>query len=305
MISRLVLAAAVSFSMISGALSWDGARAYHLRPEGSSDLSLTMTMLHGEGTVEVLGPPEASELSVNVLTPAYHHTFDLMGNVGTFLIGMPVGNLNFSSTSGFINADTGLSHGDMFVGGVWGLVGMPSLSGMEYVQHKPGFQASIAGRLFLPTGGYDPDRSASLGGNRWSLQASLPMSFVLGDSMIDPELTTFEIRPLVHIFGDNEDPFGGADVVSQAPIFGVEGHITRNFGNSVWAGLDGYYEIGGETSADGVARGDELETLAFGATLGVVFSPSFAMRYSYRQLVYSNVPDASGRTLEVTAAYLF
>jgi hypothetical protein len=302
-ISRVVLATAASLSMISGALSWDGARAYHLRPEGSSDISLTMTMLHGEGTVELLG--EASELDVNVVSPAYRHTFDLMGNAGVFLIGMPVGGLNFTTTSGVIDADTGLSHGDLFIGGVWGLVGSPSLSLMEYVQHKPGFQASVAARLFLPTGDYDASRSASLGLNRWSLQASLPISYVLGDTMIDPELTTFEIRPLVHIFGDNEDPFGGADVVSQAPIFGVEGHITRNFGNSLWAGIDGYYEIGGETTADGVAQGDELETLAFGATLGLVLSPELAMRLSYRQLVYSNVTDASGHTVEVSAAYLF
>ncbi len=125
--------------------------------------------------------------------------------------------------------------------------------------------------------------------------------------MLDPELTTFEIRPVVQIFGDNEDPFVpmGVDVTSQDPIFGVEGHITRNFGNSVWAALDGYYEIGGETYWDGVAQGDGQETLALGATLGLVLSPSVAMRLSYREQVYSNVPDSSSRTLEITAAYLF
>jgi hypothetical protein len=302
-IFRIAVAAAASLSMISGAVAWDGARAYHLRPEGSSDVSLTMTMLHGEGMVELLG--EQSELNVNVVSPAYRHTFDLFGNAGTFLIGIPLGTLDFSTTSGVIDAETGFVQGDMFIGGVWGLVGSPSLSVMDYVQYKPGFQASVAARLFLPTGDYDASRSANLGLNRWSLQASLPISYVLGDTMVDPELTTFEIRPLVHIFGDNEDPFGGADVVSQAPIFGAEAHITRNFGNSIWAGLDGFYEIGGETSADGVAQGDGLETLAVGATMGVSFSPEFATRFSYRQLVYSNVEDASGHTFEVSAAYLF
>ena len=304
MFVRIVLAAAASLSMISGALSWDGARAYHLRPEGSSDISLTMTLLHGAGTIELVGT-ESSELDVGVLTPAYRHSFDLFGNAGTFLIGMPVGAVSFSTTSGIIDAETGIAQGDLFIGGVWGLVGSPSLSLMEYVQHQPGFQASIATKLFLPTGDYDASRSANLGLNRWSMQASLPISYVLGDTMIDPELTTFEIRPLVHIFGDNEEPFGGADVSSKAPIFGVEGHITRNFGNSVWAALDGYYEIGGETTVDGIAQDDELETLAVGATLGLVLSPSFATRVSYRHLVYSNVPDSSGHTLEVTAAYLF
>jgi len=147
----------------------------------------------------------------------------------------------------------------------------------------------------------------NLGQNRWSFQASLPISYALGDNMIDPELTTFEIRPVLQIFGDNEDPFVGslADVMSQAPIFGVEGHITRNFGNSIWAAVDAYYETGGELSFNGVPQGDGLTTLALGATLGLVLSPNVATRVTYRHTVYSSDPDLTGQALEITAAYLF
>lgn len=308
MLARIALAAVASASMVSGALSWDGSRAYHLRPEGASDISLTMTLMHADGMIDLgLAGVQSTDLDVSVLTPTYRHTFDVLGNVGAVLIGLPVGNMSFESSAGTVDIDTGIAQGDLVVGGSLGFVGTPSLSLMEYVQHKPGLQATVAAKLFLPTGDYDPNRMVNLGGNRWSLEASLPISYVLGDTMIDPELTTFEIRPVVQIFGDNEDPFTGlsADVTSQAPIFGVEGHITRNFGNSVWAALDGYYEIGGETFRDGVAQDDGLETLALGATLGLVFSPSIAMRLSYREQVYSNVPDSSSRTLEVTSAFLF
>ncbi len=303
MLARIAMAAVASASMVTGALSWDGARAYHLRPEGSSDISLTATFLHAEGTIDL--EPVASELDVGVVTPTYRHTFEILGNAGAVMIGLPLGNVSLES--GVIDVDTGLAQGDLMIGGGLGLVGAPSLSLMEYVQHKPGFQAMVAAKLFLPTGDYDPDRMLNLGQNRWSLEASLPFSYTLGDTMLDPELTTFEIRPVVQIFGDNEDPFVGllAGVTSQDPIFGVEGHITRNFGNSVWAALDGYYETGGETYRDGVAQGDGQETLSLGATLGLVLSPSIATRLSYREQVYSSVPDSSSRTLEITAAYLF
>lgn len=305
MLVRVVVAAVASLAMISGALSFDGARAYHLRPEGASDLSLTMTLMQSAGTVDFGGGVETTDLGVGVLSTAYRHTFDVMGNAGTVLIGIPVGAMSFSSSAGTVDIQTDLAQGDMFVGGVFGLVGMPSLPVMDYVQHQPGFQASVAARLFLPTGDYDSTRMVNLGGNRWSLEASLPMAYVLGDSMVDPNLTTFEIRPVVQIFGDNDDPFVPASVTSQAPIFGVEGHITRNFGNSVWAAFDGYYQTGGETSWDGVAQGDGSETLAVGATLGLVFSPSLAMRLSYREQVYSSIPDTSSRTLELATAFLF
>ena len=305
MLARVILALAAALSTSTAALAWDGARAYHLRPTGTSDLSLTTTLLHAKGTVDLGGGPEASELNVGVVSPAYRHSFDLFGNAGTFLIGMPIGDVSFSSTSGFIDADTGVTYGDMFVGGVWGLVGMPSLEVMDYVQHRPGFQASVAGRLFLPTGEYDSSRSANLGQNRWSLEASVPMTYVLADTMLDPELTTVEIRPVLVIFGDNEDPFGGASVSSKAPVFGVEGHITHTFSSSLWAAVDGYYEVGGENTMDGVAQGDEVENLTLGATLGLVLSPSLAMRITYRELVYSSATDASGRSLEVATAFLF
>ncbi len=306
MFSRLVIAAAASASMVTGAMAWDGARANHLRPENFTDISLTATFIHLQGTVDLGLGPETSTLGIGVLAPSYHRTFDAFGNVGAVLIGIPVGTVSFETSAGTVDIDTPIAQGDMYIGGSFGLLGMPSLSPQEYFMHKPdGPQVSAEAKLFLPTGDYDSDRMVSLGQNRWSLQASLPITYVLGDTMLDPNLMTFEVRPVVQIFGDNDDAVGPAEVMSQDPIFGIEGHITRNFGNSIWAGLDGYYEIGGETSYDGFAQGDALESLSVGATLGIVFSPSLAMRLSYRELVYSNVPDSSGRTFELTSAFLF
>jgi hypothetical protein len=301
-LARIAMAALASVSMVSGALAWDGARAYHLRPGGASDISLALNMIHVENNIALLGD---TTLDVGVLTPTYRKTFDLSGNVGLVLIGLPVGGMSFDSLAPTV--DTGIAQGDLVLGAALGLAGMPALAPMDYAMHKPGFQAMVEGKLFLPTGDYDANRMVNLGQNRWTFQASLPISYALGDNMIDPELTTFELRPVVQIFGDNEDPFvgTGANVMSQAPIFGVEGHITRNFGNSIWAAVDGYYETGGELSFNGVPQGDGLETLALGATLGLVLSPNVATRMTYRHTVYSSDSDLSGHGLEITAAYLF
>jgi hypothetical protein len=305
MLLRLSIAAAASATMVTSALAWDGARAFHLRPDNSSDLSLTMTLLHAEGTIDLGGFVDTTELGVGVVTPSYHHNFDLGGNSAAFLIGLPIGGLSFATAGGAIDVDTGIAQGDMFIGGTMGLVGMPSLTPAEYFQYVPGFQLSAEAKLFLPTGDYDPDRIVNLGLNRWTLEASLPITYVLGAAMLDPQLMTFELRPVVVVFGDNDDPFGPASTLSQAPIFGLEGHVTRNFGSSLWAALDGYYETGGETSYDGVAQDDAIETLSLGATLGLVLSPQVAVRLSYRGLVYSNVEDSAAHALQVTSAFLF
>lgn len=297
---RTTLAALVAFLlMATGAFSQDGARAYHLKPEGTDIVSLTMNLLHTE--------VDGSIVDVGVLTPSYSGAIDVGGNAGTILIGLPVGALSASIDTGFgiIEQDTDPAQGDLFVGAQLGLVGSPSLAPMDYAQYQPGFRLGVATKLFLPTGDYDPTRIVNFGTNRWTLWASLPMSYVLADSMIDPELTTFELVPTVQLFGDNDDPFGGADVTSQAPIFLLDGHITHNFNSTVWASLDGTYLVGGETSADGVGRNDGKEAVSLGATLGLVLSPAFSLRMRYEEVVYSKQPDAVGRGLEIAAAYTF
>lgn len=297
MINRAAAAAVALFGMLSGALAQDGPRAFHLVPEDTKIISLTTTLI---GTENPNG-----EFGVVVLTPSYRQTFDLFGNVGAILIGMPVGSMSASLGGGMLELETDPAQGDMFIGGLIGLVGSPSLSGMEYAQHKPGFRAGVAAKLFLPTGDYDPNRMINLGSNRWALHAALPISYVLGDTMLDPDLTTFELVPVVEIYGDNGEPFGGADVTGQAPVWGLQGHITRSFGPTVWASIDGYYAAGGETSTNGVGNDDAFEKITLGATLGLVLSQSTSLRLSYEKQVYSSQPDTSYDGFKASASYRF
>ncbi len=303
--SRIVLAAVASCLMITGALSQDGARAYFLLPEDTDILSLTGTLLHAEAA--------GSQFGVIVVTTSYRHSIDVAGNAGAILVGLPVGSLSASLDTGMgiVDLDTDLAQGDLIIAGELGLLGSPSLAPMDYAQYKPGLRVGIAAKLFLPTGDYDSSRLLNMGGNRWSLEASLPISYVLGNTMVDPQLTTFEIVPSVQIFGDNNDPSpltdpsGLAAVSTQEPLWKLEGHITRTFGPTVWAALDGYYELGGQVSADGVPVGSAKESLSLGATLGLVLSPSVALRLSYLEQVYSNVPNSVARGVQLTSAFAF
>jgi hypothetical protein len=297
--ARALLAVAASLLIGSGALAQDGARAYFLLPQETDIASLTATFLEAE-----LG---GNEFGVGVVTPSYRRAIDLGGTASTILIGIPFGGLSASidNGSGIVDLDSETAQGDLFIGAEWGFLGSPSLSPMEFAQFKPGLRASAAAKLFLPTGDYDSSEFLNLGANRWSLQASLPISYVLADTMIDPNLTTFEFVPNVQIFGDNDEPFGGGSVMTQDPLWTIEGHVTRNFGPTLWAAIDGYYKFGGQISVDGAPKGESEETVSLGATLGLVLSPSLAFRLSYVQQVHSNLPDTSARGLEFSTALSF
>lgn len=291
---KLVLAATASCLMVTSALPQEGARAYFLLPRDTNIISLTGTLHQSE-----VGAMEFGAIAV---TPSYRRTFDVGGNAGAILIGLPIGSL---SASGMIELDTAPAQGDLFLGAELGLVGSPSLAPMDYAQYHPGLRVGAAAKLFLPTGDYDSDRLLNIGSNRWSLQATLPISYVLADSMVDPAMTTFELVPSVEVFGDNDDPFGGPELVSKAPVWAVEAHVTHTFSPTLWAALDGAFESGGETTSDGVPDGNATQSLALGATLGLVLGPSLAVRLSYLEQVYSDVPDSRDRDLQVTAAFRF
>jgi hypothetical protein len=299
MFMRLLVATLASALMIAGAHSQDGARAYHLLPADTNIISLTTTLLRTEVGGNVF--------DARVMTPSYRRSIDVAGNAGTVLIGIPVGDLSaaLQTPIGTVNLDSDLALGDLFIGGSLGLLGSPSLSPMYYAQYKPGLRASVAAKVFVPTGDYDSSRVLNLGANRWSFQASLPISYVLGESMIDPDLTTFEIVPMVEFFSDNDDPFGAASVVSQDPLFRLEGHVTRSFGQPFWASLDGAFEFGGRIRADGIPQGEAEKALALGATLGWAPSPTLAFRISYEEVVYSSVPDLVNRNVRATTAFRF
>ena len=296
---RILLAVVASCLMVTGALSQDGARAYFLLPEDTNIASLTAYHLHTEAG--------ATKIDVGVLVASYRRTIDVGGNAGAFLIGLPVGSLSGAIDTGFgiVPQNNNLALGDFFVGGELGLFGSPSLSPLDYSQYKPGFRAGVAAKLFMPTGDYNSNRLANLGQNRWALHASLPISYVLGDSMIDPAITTIEIVPSVHIFGNNNDAVGPASVSSQDPLWKLEGHVTHTFSPTIWAALDAYYENGGRTSSDGVQTAKARESFSLGATLGLVLSQSLALRLTYVEQVYSNTPNAVGRGVELTTAFMF
>jgi len=299
---KLLVAAILSVLMVAAAHAQEGARAYFPVPAGTNDIEITGTFSH-------LGA-SGSSIDSATITPSYRRTFDLGGDAATFLIGLPLGKVsgtfNFPIL-GSVTQETDPAQGDLFIGGTIGLINAPALTPMAFAQYQPGFSMSAVGRVFMPTGAYDstPPNLLNLGQNRWTVEAMLPMSYIMGTSLIDPNLTTFELIPTVQIFGDNNDPVGLAKVSSQAPLFGAEAHITHSFSPMVWASVDGFAAFGGETSIDGVKQNNGQQSLSAGATLGLTLSQSVALRLSYQQQVYSKTPDTTSRTFMATTAFLF
>ncbi|MBV8403171.1 MAG: transporter [Gammaproteobacteria bacterium] len=280
----------------------EGARAYELAPAGSQAISVYGMFGRGDLDFDPGAPVSGgAQLNLNGGIIEYAHGFVLAGKAGTWLITLPFGSARRTLTAGSAaRTDSSSGIGDLQLTAAFGLMGSPALSEKDYDAYRPRVALSVLTRLYVPTGAYDRNSPVNLGQNRWAGQLGVPLAFYLGDSLLDPSLTSFELIPSAIVYRDNHQPSTGT-VSSQQPLLQVEAHITRNLGSGVWVALDGLVIQGGETSTDGVSDHNRQRSLALGATGSVDLSDAVSATLSYTEEVSKNRNGLSGHVIRLIA----
>jgi hypothetical protein len=305
----LTIAALFPASYASAA-GGDGPRAYQLVPTGTKSGRFLFMSLDGNQTFSPGAVLQNSDINVNVGAFQYTQTFDVNGNsFGAFFV-LSAGSVegSFDLGGGAPARLTGDQSGlfDLQIGAVYGFVGSPALnSPAEFASHEPGLQIGLLGKAFLPVGAYDSDQVLNTGANRYAFQIGLPTTYVMGQSLLDPNRSTIEVLPSVTFFGDNNTPFGGSGSTGQDPIFTVEAHYTRNFGASFWASLDAIYEYGGKTSTNGVSNDDRQEAFSVGLSVNHVLPSGVNLQASYGEVIWNNNNGPEGSLLRLSVITVF
>ena len=284
----------------------DGPRAYQLLPENTRVLSQYYIGTRGNFTATPGTVIRDAEIDVNLGLTQFTQTFDIGGRQAGVLAILPYGNLSGSLGIGgtSINgSDSGL--GDIVLGFVYGAYGAPSLSREDYFTYDPGLSINALARLTLPTGSYDSSQSLNLGANRWALELGLPVTYFVGSSFLDKSLMSFEIQPKITIFGDNDNAPGSGGTLEQDPLYTIEAHVTRNFGQAFWGSLDALYTYGGETQTNGVSANNKQESLALGVTGNLNLSEAASIKATYGEVVSGNADGSDGRLFRLQLLYLF
>jgi hypothetical protein len=288
----------------------DGARAYQLLPAGTQVLSAYGIFLDGNSSLDPSTAAQDARISVDVLAVQYTRSITLGGQLTGLFAVLPVGQVDGSVTIDrplrppvdLAGRSSGLA--DIQFGAVFGLVGSPALDRRDYASFKPGFAMGVLTRVTAPTGAYSSDRAINLGANRWAFQLGAPLGFTVGQSMLDPSLTTFELIPSVTFFTANDDPYG-ANSVTQRPIYRIEAHATRNVNQALWFGVDALATFGGETKTDGRYDDNAKYSLELGATVGFYLSQRFLLKATYGGVVARNDNGLDGRGFRLVGTLLF
>ncbi len=287
----------------------DGPRAYQLLPKGAQVASVYSLFLRGNVAADAALSYPGSDVDVDIAVLQYTGTFELGGQQSAFFIALPLGGVAGSLTLPNLPNVTlsGEASGaaDLQVGGVFGLVGSPSLALKDYVTYDPGFAMGWLVKATLPTGSYDATQLLNMGANRWSLQTGPLIGYVLGTSYLDPKLMTFELLTTVTVFGDNTDPFGGASRLTQDPLYRIEAHVTRNLSKAIWVSLDALYSYGGETFSDGVSNADKQDTFALGVTASAALSRTSSVKVTYGEVISGNADNSDSHGVRVVWSMAF
>lgn len=288
----------------------DGARAYMLVPKGSHVLSAYGIFLDGNSSLDPSTAASNANIAIDVAALQYTHSITTGKTQSGLFVVMPVGRVNGSvdierplrPPITLAGSSSGL--GDIQFGAVFGVVGSPSLAPRDYIAMKPGAALGALVKVTAPTGAYSGDKALNLGANRWAVQVGAPMGYIIGQSMLDPALMTFELLPSVTVFGTNTDPYN-ADRQTQKPIFRLEGHITRNLNRALWIGVDTILSTGGSTSTDGVSNGNSQSSWELGGTVGLNLSKSLSVKATYGGVIARNANGLDGDGFRLVGTMLF
>lgn len=210
----------------------------------------------------------AARIRTNVVSQSVvlTRTMNYWGRTGGLSIVLPYLYVESSSASNR-TAVNGVSD----IGFLWqvNIFGGPALTREEFASFVPETFSSFHLYVGTPLGEYDPHRGLNPSANRWTIRPKVNFSYTP-----DRGWTWLETYASVAAFTPNDDfQAGGASRLTQRPLVVVEGHASRNISPRVWLSADAYYNVGGQTSIDGVSQGNAADTLRLGAGMGARLWP--------------------------------
>jgi hypothetical protein len=227
--------------------------------------------------------PDAN-LDATMAITGWAHLYALNDRSAMGAILLPMGRVS-GGVAGF--SETSRGFGDPMLEFTYNLVGPKAQKTIpDVLRYEPGFSLDLLFDLALPIGEYDSKQSVNLGQNRWYGRIGTPVVWQLGD-WVPGRRTTLELLPAVWLFGDNDDFVG--QTLKTDPMFQIDAHLTRDFTQHLWGGLDLTWYKGGGSTINGVAGG-KLDNLGLGLTLGYTVNDNLNLTLGYKSTVNDSAP---------------
>jgi hypothetical protein len=286
----------------------DGPRAFLLAPKsvwGINAKWLNLEQNIAPGNILVPG----ADIKVDVFPTTVFHTFSIKGHFAQAYVMVNPGS-GTASAKGVpeilplptttLNA-SGFSDG--LVAFKMGLKGAPALNAVEFAKSPMRFSLFADVRVWY-SGSYESKKLFNLGTNRLTYHLSAPMASPLNKNRA--RATWLEVVPTVQFFGANTDPARSstAQETTQAPLFIIENHLSRNLTPKLWVVANLRFQQGGRTSADGVEDDNNQSILGGGFGGGYQALPFLGLSADYGSII-SGDNGATSNMIRVALTFVY
>jgi hypothetical protein len=223
---------------------------------------------------------------------------DYWGRTGGFSLVLPYALIDTSA--GPFRAST---NGFSDVGFLWqmNIFGGPALTREQFQFFIPQTFSSFHLLVTTPLGTYNPTSPINPSANRWMISPTVNFSYTP-----DQGWTWIETYVSGRIFSDNRNYLvNGAQTLSQKPILRLEEHLSRNVTDRLWLSLDAYYNLGGETSIDGVEQNNMANTLRIGGGMGLRLWRGADLALNYERVVAKPASEPYSQAIRLTVRQLW
>lgn len=225
-----------------------------------------------------------ANVTIDVFPMTLVHNFNLGGRFAQIMVNATPGSVTGTLDTNIpVVSSRNLSNSgwaDGFVGFKLGLINQPSLNVMDFAKHLQKFSMMSYFRVWYP-GSYSQKNPLNLGTNRFTFELGTPMNLHFETNPKRP--TILEMYPAIHLFTKNTDPTIAtmANETQQLALFSFENHLTHNFTDKFWAGVDLRYQYGGAVKVDGVKQDNKFNTLGSGVVVGYQVLSMFGLNTTY------------------------
>jgi len=295
---------AISVFTTQDAFAQVPARFYWKTLSGANAVPLIVESISGNtNPFDTAHKVEAdANIDATLAIAGYAVTFPILDRAAMLAVLLPMGNVSGDITvAGKTTSQYANGFGDPMIEFDINLFGPSAQKNIpDAMRYEPGFSVDFLVDLAIPIGEYDNTQELNLGQNRWYGRLGFPIIYQIGD-WVPGERTTLELLPAVWLFGDNDDYVG--KTMETDPLFQLDAHLTRDFTESLWGGVDWTWYKGGKATVNGVS-GDELNNMGFGLTLGYQVNDNMNLTAGYKSTINDNGPtDMKMDNFMITLVY--
>ncbi len=274
-------------------------RAYSISPTGVNIAIVAYGYSTGDLSFDPSLPIDSVSAQIHTPVLGYFRSLNVLGRSANISVAVPYagGNLQGNYLGSFTSVyRSGL--GDAVVRFGINLYGGQAMNLRQFASYRQRTNIGVSVTATAPTGQYDPAIALNIGSNRWAVKPEAGISHRFKRRFILDAYTG------VWLFQDNQKFYPGNNLLSRAPIFSEQFHLSYDIKPRLWVAFDANFYAGGQGTVNGVLNNDRQSNSRVGGTISVPVTRRQSVKFAYAVGAYTTI-GGKFRTFSFAYQYLW